>query len=69
MSQQMVGQVMERLLTDEELRLRFVYEPLETLADLHRQGFELTEGEIDLFMRSDARIWFRIERIPGVWLH
>ena len=42
MSQQMVGIVMSRLLTDEDLRIRFTVEPVETLADLQARGFELT---------------------------
>jgi hypothetical protein len=42
MSQQMVGIVMNRLPTDEDLRIRFTVEPVETLADLQARGFELT---------------------------
>jgi hypothetical protein len=58
MSQQMVGLVINRLLTDEELRIRFAMEPVETLADMHLRGFELTPDEIDAFMRADVRVWF-----------
>ncbi len=58
MSQQVVGIVMDRLLTDEDLRLRFIVEPVETLADLHALGFELTSDEIDLFVQTNPRTWF-----------
>ena len=58
MSQQTVGRVIDKLLTDEELRIRFVVDRMETLADLYLDGFELRPEEIDLFCRTDARLWF-----------
>jgi hypothetical protein len=58
MSYQMVGHVMDILLTDEDLRVRFVVDPLEALADLHLRGFALTPHEIDVFVRTDASTWF-----------
>ena len=58
MSQQMVGLVINRLLTDEDLRIRFIIEPVETLADLHARGFELTPQEIDLFIQTNTWTWF-----------
>jgi hypothetical protein len=60
MSQQMVGIVMNRLLADEDLRIRFIIEPVETLADLHARGFELTPREIDLFIQTNT--WLSISR-------
>jgi hypothetical protein len=57
MSQQMVGIVMNRLLTDEDLRFRFTVEPVETLADLHARGYELTPDEIDLFIQTNSWTW------------
>ena len=57
MSQQMVGNVIDRLLTDEDLRIRFIAEPVETMADLHARGFELTSEEIDLFIHTNTRTW------------
>ena len=65
MSQQIVGIVMNRLLTDEDLRIRFSVEPVETLADLHARGFELTAEEIDLFIQTDTRTWFWTEWPAG----
>jgi len=58
MSQQNVGHVVDRLLTDEELRLRFAVDPFEAISELHVHGFELTSDEIDVFVRSGAQVWF-----------
>jgi hypothetical protein len=57
MSQKTVQLVIGRLVTDEELRARFVERPRETLTELREQGFELTEDEIDALARSDAKMW------------
>ena len=57
MSQKTVQLVIGRLLTDEELRLRFVERSFETLAELREQGYELTSDEIDALVRSDPDIW------------
>jgi hypothetical protein len=57
MSQQIVGEVMTRLLTDEELRVRFAEDPFDTIAELHLRGFALTPNEIDVFVYSDVRLW------------
>jgi hypothetical protein len=58
MSHQTVGFVIDRLLTDRELRLRLALEPFETLADLSDLGVELTRDEIDVFLQTDVRVWF-----------
>jgi hypothetical protein len=58
MSQQNVGQVITRLLSEEELRMRFALDPFDTLAELHVRGLSLTPGEIDVFVQSDVRLWF-----------
>jgi hypothetical protein len=58
MSQQTVGKVIDKLLTDEDLRIRFVVDRIETIADLCLSGFELKPDEIELFCRADARLWF-----------
>jgi hypothetical protein len=58
MSQQAVRNVIDTLLTDTDLRIRFIVDPMDTLAELCLRGFELTGEEIDLFYRTDARLWF-----------
>ena len=57
MSQKTVQLVMGRLLTDEDLRLRFVERPRETLVELRDQGYELTGDEIEALVRSDPGVW------------
>jgi hypothetical protein len=57
MSQRTVELVIGRLLTDEELRLRFAREPLATLADFCDRGFDLTRGEIDALIQIDGDVW------------
>jgi hypothetical protein len=58
MSQKAIGNVIDKLLTDEDLRIRFVVDRMEALAELCIRGFELGGDEIDLFCRTDARLWF-----------
>ena len=58
MSQAGVGMVVEKLLTDEDLRIRFALDRMETIAELCLRGIELTRDEIDLIHRTDARLWF-----------
>jgi len=58
MSQRMVGIVVQTLLTDEDLRVRFAIDPIKTLAELNFLGIELTSEEMDVFVRTDARVWF-----------
>ena len=57
MSQHTVGVVVDRLLTDEHLRTRFAVDRIEILAELCLRGFDLTPEEIDLFLRTDVRLW------------
>jgi len=66
MSQAGVGMVIEKLLTDEGLRIRFALDRIETIAELCLRGFELTRDELDLLYRTDVRLWFRDVR--GQWL-
>jgi hypothetical protein len=49
MSQHTVGIVIDKLLTDEDLRIRFVTDRMETLAELCLRGFGLSPNDIDLF--------------------
>jgi hypothetical protein len=58
MSQTGVRKVVEQLLTDENLRIRLAFDPIETVAELCLRGFDLSGEEIDLFCRTDARVWF-----------
>ena len=57
MSQRNVQVLIGRLLTDEELRQQFLRAPLETLQELCDRGCELTRGEIDALLQTDARLW------------
>jgi hypothetical protein len=57
MSQKTVQLLIGRLVTDEELRDRFVERPLETLRELREMGFELTGDEIDALAHSDMKMW------------
>ena len=69
MSHRRVGEVITRLLTDEELRLRFAVDPFDTLAELHLRGLALTPNEIDVFVQSDARMWFAENPVFGGSVH
>ena len=68
MSQAGVGMVIEKLLTDERLRIRFALDRMETIAELCLRGLELTRDEIDLINRTDARLWFLGDHVRGEWL-
>jgi hypothetical protein len=65
MARTRVGMVVEKLLTDEQLRIQFALDRLEAIADLFRYGFDLTRDEIDLFCRTDARLWFLGDTVSG----
>jgi hypothetical protein len=60
MSQRNVEILLGRLLTDEELRRSFTRAPLETLTEFSEQGWELTRGEIDALVETDAQLWSRV---------
>jgi hypothetical protein len=57
MSQKTVQFMIGWLLTDEELRRRFVERPRETLAEMREQGYELTSDELDALARSEPAFW------------
>jgi hypothetical protein len=57
MSQRTVQFLIGQIVTDEELRQRFVTQPAETLAALCDQGVDLTQCEIDALVRTDRRLW------------
>jgi len=57
MSQENVDRLITRLMSEEELRVRFALDRFVTIADLHEGGLALTPNEIDLFIQSDVSIW------------
>ena len=67
MSQVGVGIVMDKLLTDEDLRIRFALDRFETVAELCLLGAELTRDEIDLFCQTDAHLWFVGDWVRAEW--
>jgi hypothetical protein len=69
MSRASVGMVIDKLLTDEHLRIRFAVDPIETVADLFLRGFDLTRDEIDLLCRTDAGVWFLGSAVRGAPQH
>ena len=69
MSQAGVGMVIEKLLTNEDLRIRFALDRIETVAELCLRGFDLSPGEIDLFCRTDAGLWFLRSAVRGALQH
>jgi hypothetical protein len=69
MSQQGVDILIDRLLCDEELRIRLVAEPMHTLAGVHTLGLQLTSEEIDLFVQATAWTWFLSDWEPGPHVH
>jgi hypothetical protein len=69
MSRVNVGLVIDKLLTDENLRIRFALDRLETVAELCLRGFDLTGDEIDLLCRTDAGVWFLRSAVSGAPQH
>ena len=65
MSRASVGMVIDKLLTDENLRIRFALDRLETVAELCLRGFDLTRDEIDLLCLTDADVWFLRSAVSG----
>jgi len=57
MSQKTVQFVIGWLLTDEDVRRRFVERPRETLFEIREQGYELTMDELDALARSAPGEW------------
>jgi len=69
MSRRTVGIVIERLLNEEDLRVRFALDPIGTIARLRTSGVVLTPEEIDLFFRTDPRLWFWGTSVMGNQVH
>lgn len=57
MAQKVVQFIIGQILTDEELRARFVQRPLGTLSELRNAGLDLTSTEIDALAQTDHRLW------------
>jgi hypothetical protein len=57
MSHKTVQLIIGWLLTDEELRHRFVGQPRETLTELRAQGYELTSREFEALLLCDPSMW------------
>ena len=69
MSLRMIGIVVNTLLTDEDTRDRFAIDPIKTLVDFNVRGVQLTSDEIDVFMRTDTRVWFWNREVLGRQVH
>ena len=60
MSHRTIERIIGRLLTDEELRLKFTRSPKRTLAELGEQGWELTRIEVDALLTMEIRLWSEV---------
>jgi hypothetical protein len=58
MSQRNVELFIGRLMTDAELRRRFIDAPGPTVSDFCEQGWELSHGEVSALRAMDVRLWF-----------
>ena len=67
MSRAGVGIVIDKLLTDQDLRIRFALDRFETVAELCLLGADLTRDEIDLFCRTDTHLWFVGDWVRAEW--
>ncbi len=62
MSHRTIERIIGRLLTDEELRLKFTRFPKRTLAELGEQGWELNRVEVDALLTMEVRLWSDVAR-------
>jgi hypothetical protein len=69
MSRAGVGMVIEKLLTNEDLRIRLALDRIETVAELCLRGVDLSPDEIDLFCREWAYAGFTFMWIAAVVAH
>jgi hypothetical protein len=66
MSQRNVELLIGRLLTDEEMRRRFMRQPARAIEEFCRQGWELSVGEIEALAATDGKMWSELaSRIPS----
>jgi hypothetical protein len=59
MSQKTVQLLIGKLLTDEELRIRFTRDPIGTVAAMQADGWDLTSIEADAIVQTDVNVWSR----------
>jgi hypothetical protein len=57
LSHRTVERIIGRLLTDEELRLKFTRSPRRTLAELNELGWELSRFEVEALLATEIRLW------------
>ena len=57
MSQKTIQWLIGLLLTDEEMRRRFLKDPLGFVNALRNDGFALTNTEIEALIETDAAMW------------
>jgi hypothetical protein len=69
MSRAGVGYIVDRLITDRRLRLRFAFDPVQTVVDLYLRGVDLSFDEIDLLSRADPRVWMPGEHVSAGTRH
>jgi hypothetical protein len=60
MSQRTIERVIGRLLTDEELRLKFIRAPRRTVAELGEQGWELSGLEVEALLAIELGLWSQV---------
>ena len=49
--------IIGRILTDEELREKFLVAPGETLSAFRESGLDLTDAEVDALTNTDRALW------------
>lgn len=57
MAHKTVQLIIGRLLTDEELRERFLVAPVETLSSFRELGMDLTDVETEALACTDRALW------------
>jgi hypothetical protein len=57
MAHKTVQFIIGRILTDEELREKFLAAPIETLSSFRESGLELTDTEVDALASIDREFW------------
>jgi hypothetical protein len=65
MSQKSVEIIIGRLATDENLRARFIADPVATLRCVREAGLDLNPTEIDALLRTPHQSWDVMAR----WVH